>query len=508
MSVARGAAPRLFARTARRTFAVYLVAACDALLYAFFPVCAALFLRCVQRRTLLARFGKRNVLVLDVPQVQQCATAFAQKLFSLSFGLCSVDVSGANPQDHAVHRTLHGVCRGTLVVLGVPDGRLRALIDAECAAYLSVHQIKSIANWGVGAEVVTVGHHTYSPEIVSGCVILDSTRPAFLSEMAHGASPTHHKTEELAASSQAQRQTVSSNARRVSFLSPTNRNTRATLANVFGADALVVRAEKADEEDQDDRPRTRAEERCPSMDTSIRGPALSKSLESHAIVEALYEGRVACLERQLGLYVLFHSLAQRAATALKPFGFGFDTWRSQAGTRVATTPSPTSPASSVTPHIDRVVNLGSFNSLAVAGPSKPPSKHSLSGVFRAISSRTESATFSLEKLDRSVHSRNELDVSAHDHAPSFIRPRHHHHRTPHGAPSMDESSHSARSSPRSWNKTVSPRSHSPLSSSSSFEDSKRGDVDVESGETVEFIDLELVAEANPELELIAESGSD
>ena len=313
------------------------MAVLDGLLYAFFPVVMALALRKAQRRTLLARFGKRNVLVLDVPQVHQCVTAFAQKLLALSFGLNTVDISGANPQDHCVHRTLHRVCRGTLVALGVPDGRLRALIDAECAAYLSVHQIKSIANWGVGAEVVTVGHHTYSPEIVSGCVILESTRPAFLSEMAHGASPAN--------------EAASSNARRVSFLSPMIRNTRANLVNVFGANTLVQQHQVVDVD---------GEKSC--MDKSILGHVLSATLESHAIVEALYEGRIACLERQLGFYVLFHSLATRAATALRLFGFGFDTWRSQAGTRVATTPSPTSPASSVmTTHIDRVVDLGSFN---------------------------------------------------------------------------------------------------------------------------------------------------
>ncbi|KAH8060278.1 hypothetical protein JL720_13616 [Aureococcus anophagefferens] len=69
------------------------VAALDALLYAFFPVVAALVLRFVQKRTMLARFGRRTIMVLDVPMVHQCAVAFGQKLFGLSYGLNGLDVS-------------------------------------------------------------------------------------------------------------------------------------------------------------------------------------------------------------------------------------------------------------------------------------------------------------------------------------------------------------------------------------------------------------------------------
>ena len=74
------------------------VAALDALLYAFFPVVAALVLRFFQKRTMLARFGRRTIMVLDVPMVHQCAVAFGQKLFGLSYGLNGVDFAGANPR--------------------------------------------------------------------------------------------------------------------------------------------------------------------------------------------------------------------------------------------------------------------------------------------------------------------------------------------------------------------------------------------------------------------------
>ena len=40
---------------------------------------------------------------------------------------------------------LHRVVRGTLVALGVPDGRLKALVDVECAAYLTALQLKSLS---------------------------------------------------------------------------------------------------------------------------------------------------------------------------------------------------------------------------------------------------------------------------------------------------------------------------------------------------------------------------
>lgn len=64
---------------------------------------------------------------------------------------------------------------------------------------------------------------------------------------------------------------------------------------------------------------------------------------SHTVVETLYEGRIAALERQCAFYVFFYGAATRASSALWPF-FNFDMWHSQAGTRVATTPSPTSPS--------------------------------------------------------------------------------------------------------------------------------------------------------------------
>ena len=271
----------------------YILAAADALLYAFFPVACALTLRLLQGRTLLARFGKRNILVLDVPQVSQCVAAYAQKLFALSYGFNSVDITQANPGDHAVHKVLHKTVRGTLVALGVPDGRLKALVDAECAAFLTASQIKSISHWGTGAELITVGHHSFVPSIVDEAVIYDAfSRPAFHSELVH----LDDDSDKRPVSSSSKKDAVFKNAttpadsRRIAFLSKDADGTR-----------------------------------------------------SHTIVETLYEGRVASLERQLGFYVLFHAVAKRASDTMWPL-FHFDLARSQAGTRVATTPAPISPA--------------------------------------------------------------------------------------------------------------------------------------------------------------------
>ncbi|KAJ8605188.1 hypothetical protein CTAYLR_000400 [Chrysophaeum taylorii] len=339
----------------------YTVAFLDALLYAFFPVVAALALRVFQGRTLLARFGKRTALVLDVPQVHQCIVAYAQKLFGLSYGLNGIDISGFNPVDHSVHRCLHRVVRGTLVALGVPDGRLRALIDSECAAFLTASQIKSIENWGVGPELVTIGHHTYTPQMVDGAIVFDCfARPAFLSEVAHGTGssdvalpPKRPMTPPSAKSSQrsllahmggsfskkqqrAVRQTSTSDARRIAFMEKPK--------NVGSSDDIIGGSGGISSKSFKKRP-------------------FGEVLASHTVVETLYEGRVATLERQLAFYVFFHAVAKRASTALWPF-FSFDTWRSQAGTRVATTPSPTSPSADPLPQqavrLERVTTFDDF----------------------------------------------------------------------------------------------------------------------------------------------------
>ena len=60
-----------------------------------------------QGRPLLARLGRRTVLILDMPYVHQLLEAYVSKLFALSYGAASLDVHGADPTDHFVHSFTH-----------------------------------------------------------------------------------------------------------------------------------------------------------------------------------------------------------------------------------------------------------------------------------------------------------------------------------------------------------------------------------------------------------------
>ncbi len=102
----------------------YVMLALDAVLYSFLPLFFSLVLRLVQGRELLARLGKRTLVIADVPYVHQLLEAYVSKLFALSYSIASIDVHGANAVDHLVHRFTHRIYRGTLVAVGRTDGRL------------------------------------------------------------------------------------------------------------------------------------------------------------------------------------------------------------------------------------------------------------------------------------------------------------------------------------------------------------------------------------------------
>jgi hypothetical protein len=102
----------------------YFMLALDAVLYSFLPLFFSLLLRLAQGRDLLARLGKRTLVIADVPYVHQLLEAYVSKLFALSYSIASIDVHGANAVDHLVHRFTHRIYRGTLVAVGRTDGRL------------------------------------------------------------------------------------------------------------------------------------------------------------------------------------------------------------------------------------------------------------------------------------------------------------------------------------------------------------------------------------------------
>lgn len=127
-------------------------------LYIFGPWLWTLGLRLIQKRQLLARTGKRTLVIGDVPWVQQILRIYVSKLFSLSYGITSLEVHGANPQDHLVHQFGHRVVRGTLLYLGFPDGRCsQKQRYEEQAVLMTARQAHGIQHMGTGPEIVAVG---------------------------------------------------------------------------------------------------------------------------------------------------------------------------------------------------------------------------------------------------------------------------------------------------------------------------------------------------------------
>jgi hypothetical protein len=146
----------------------------------FGPWLWTLGIRYFQGRQLLARMGKRALVVGDVPWVHQLLEAYVSKLFSLSYGIATLDVHGANPQDHMVHRFGYRVVRGTLILLGLPDGRGSQMqkLD-EDAAIMTGKQADGVRNIGVGPEVVVLGHHcAIADKGFNDAIILESRTPS------------------------------------------------------------------------------------------------------------------------------------------------------------------------------------------------------------------------------------------------------------------------------------------------------------------------------------------
>lgn len=130
----------------------------DVALYVFGPWFWTVALRLAQGLPLLARTGRRSVVIGEAEGVHQLLVNYVSKLFSLSFGINAIDVQGADPSDHLLHTQAHRVVRGTLLYLGVPDGRCsegqRSLAQATI---LAGRQADGIRHLGVGPEIVAVG---------------------------------------------------------------------------------------------------------------------------------------------------------------------------------------------------------------------------------------------------------------------------------------------------------------------------------------------------------------
>ena len=140
-----------------------------------------LILRYFQGREPLARTGKRTLVIGDVVWVYQLLENYVSKLFSLSYGIASLEVHGANPEDDLLHDFGHRVVRGTLLFLNVPDGRKsEKLKQKESAVIMAGKQADGVRNVNVGPEVVVIGSN---PEIArkgfTKAIVLDENNEHF-----------------------------------------------------------------------------------------------------------------------------------------------------------------------------------------------------------------------------------------------------------------------------------------------------------------------------------------
>ena len=161
---------------------VYAVRVLDAVLFIMLPKVFSYLLRILEGRTVLARQGKRTLVICDVPWVHQNLENYVTKLFALSYSFLNVEVHGTCAHDDMVHNFTHRVSRGTLLAVGRPDGRVLSLLKTEQTIMLAVKQAAFIENMGVGPEIFTVGHNNVKSSIASQHVCVPSTRRKFLSE--------------------------------------------------------------------------------------------------------------------------------------------------------------------------------------------------------------------------------------------------------------------------------------------------------------------------------------
>ena len=132
----------------------------DILLYIFGPWLWSIGLRRFQGRPLSARTGNRTLVIGDAPWVHQLLQAYVSKLFSLSYGIASINVHSGDPKDHMLHHFGHRVIRGTLVFLGVPDGRRHPMQRGdESAVMMTGKQASGVRHVRSGADIVALGHN-------------------------------------------------------------------------------------------------------------------------------------------------------------------------------------------------------------------------------------------------------------------------------------------------------------------------------------------------------------
>ena len=157
------------------------IALVDIGIYIFGSWLWTLGLRYFQGRQLFARIGKRSLVIGDVFWVNQILKNYVSKLFSLSYGIASLEVHGANPEDDLLHDFGHRVVRGTLLFLGVPDGRRSVkLKQQQNAVIMAGKQADGVRNINVGPEVVAIGSNpVIAKKGFSNAIVLESNDDCF-----------------------------------------------------------------------------------------------------------------------------------------------------------------------------------------------------------------------------------------------------------------------------------------------------------------------------------------
>jgi hypothetical protein len=154
-----------------------IVTVADIIVYIFGAWFWTMGLRIIQKRQLFARTGKRTLVIGDTHWIHQILKNYVSKLFSLSYGIASLEIHGDNPQDHLLHNFGHRVVRGTLLFLGVPDGRRNPKYQSqENSVLMTGKQSSGIHNLKTGPEIVAVGANpSIGKQGFAGSIVLPST---------------------------------------------------------------------------------------------------------------------------------------------------------------------------------------------------------------------------------------------------------------------------------------------------------------------------------------------
>lgn len=291
---------------------VLFVAANGIFAIILFPWLVTLGLRVLQSRyPLLARTGKRTLVIGDIPYVHQTLEAFVSKIFSLSYGFASLDVHAGNPRDHYLPRFGHRIVRGLLSLLMEPDSRLRSQQDAVSGVRMTRSQQEGVRNLKVGAEVFTLTR---------------SWEGRSLKEKEVG----------LPVPSTPVRVSVPDFIKRLSLVVALDAAAKKSLTerlNNFGelyrGKALHIAGHEL------------------GIELGLEGEPLAafeeeflRYGERQQLLESFYEKRFDSFERLVSAYVLFWEIGRRVSRAFRFLRLTYDMAASQSRTRVATTRSP------------------------------------------------------------------------------------------------------------------------------------------------------------------------